>query len=209
MRLKRNRSVASNPFSTRFIRPGAIPFLFSNGQSTVTVVQRLRESRWWGQIVGPHGSGKSTLLETLKPELDAAGRKIEAITLHQGEQRLPPLTKRSVTATTQLKSDGYEQLSWWSRCRVKLLCRWCGAGLLVTAHTDAGLPMIYRAEPSQQLAREVIAQLMGDEKSLITAGDIAAAYEATSGNVRETLFRLYDLYQAKESIRPMPTDVRP
>jgi len=106
--------VVSNPFSTRFIRPGAIRFLFPDGESAALLVQRLRENRWGGQIIGPHGSGKSTLLATLKPELETAGRQVLWITLHQGERRLPALDRRSLGPTTQLVIDGYEQLSWWT-----------------------------------------------------------------------------------------------
>ena len=194
--------MASNPFSTRFIRPGAIPFFFVDFESATSIVEKLREQHWWGQIVGPHGSGKSTLLETVKPELEAAGRQIVAIKLRQGEHRLPPLAKRTLTTTTQLLIDGYEQLSWWSRWRVRLLCRWCGAGLLVTAHMDVGLPTIFRTQPSQDLVEAVVAQLVGDDKSLISPEDIAGAYKTASGNVRETLFRLYDVYQQK-AVQPM------
>lgn len=50
-----------NPFSTTFIRPGAIPFLFPNDQTIQDVVRQLAATDWWGQIIGPHGTGKSTL----------------------------------------------------------------------------------------------------------------------------------------------------
>ena len=201
--------MASNPFSTRFTRPGAIPFLFSGRESTVSLVEVLRQQKWWGQIIGEHGSGKSTLLAALLPELEAAGRQVVAITLHQGDHRLPPLDRQRLTAATQLVIDGYEQLSWWSRRRAKSLCRQCGSGLLVAAHTDVGLPTIYRTEPSKQLAGAVVAQLLGDGKSLLTASDIAAAYDATGGNMRETLFRLYDVYHEKALARHGPTDDQP
>ncbi len=189
--------MASNPFSTRFIRPGAIPFLFAGDDSAASRIERLQENGWWGQIIGHHGSGKSTLLAALKPELEAAGRQIVEIALHQGQRRMPPLNRRSLMATTQLVIDGYEQLSWWSRWQVKLLCRWCGAGLLVSSHADVGLPTICRTEASEQIARAIVAQLLGDGEAIITSSDVAAAYEATGGNVRETLFRLYDVYQQK------------
>jgi hypothetical protein len=189
--------VAANPFSTRFIRPGAIPFLFPGNESAGGIVERLRQNGWRGQIIGPHGSGKSTLLATLKPELEAAGRQVVAITLHQGEHRLPPLDRRSLSATTQIVVDGYEQLSWWSRWRARSLCRSAGAGLLVTAHRDRGLPTIYRTEPSEELVRAVVARLLGNG-SIVTSTEIAEAYQVTGRNVREALFKLYDVYQAKE-----------
>src|SRR5262245_49587973 len=76
-------NVSSNPFSTRFIRPGAIPFIFSAGESAESLVDHLRVNNWRGQIIGPHGSGKSTLLAALLPALQAAGRTVACVSLHQ------------------------------------------------------------------------------------------------------------------------------
>ena len=53
------------------------------------LVARLAANGWWGEIVGPHGCGKSTLLEALKPAFRAAGCRIHAITLRDGQRRLP------------------------------------------------------------------------------------------------------------------------
>ena len=190
--------MSSNPFSTRFIRPGAIPFVFPEDQSADGVAQRLRERNWWGQIIGDHGSGKSTLLATLVPALEAAGRTVVSVGLHQNERRLPALDQSTFSSATQLVIDGYEQLSWWSRWRVNALCRRRGAGLLVTAHTDVGLPMIYETQPSEELARSVVARLIAEPNGRITSDDVSNAYAATNGNVREALFRLYDVYQRRQ-----------
>jgi hypothetical protein len=191
--------VTSNPFSTRFIRPGAIPFLFADDESAAALVERLRQQSWWGQIIGPHGSGKSTLLVALAPAIEAAGRKVVSMTIHQGDHRLPPLERESFTASTQLVIDGYEQLSWWSRRRVKMLCRAGGAGLLVTAHADARLPTLYQTQSSEALARAVVSRLLSNRHSAISSEDIERAYAAAGGNVRETLFKLYDVYQQRQT----------
>ena len=70
-----SRLAERNPFATRFVRPGAIPYRFANG-----LVGRdrasLRQHDWRGEIVGPHGSGKSTLVQTLIPPLKEAGRDV-------------------------------------------------------------------------------------------------------------------------------------
>jgi hypothetical protein len=190
--------VTSNPFSTRFIRPGAISYIFHEGQSVEVLVDRLRGQNWWGQIIGPHGSGKSTLLATLTPALEAAGRHVISITLHQGEHRLPSLDRENLSGNTQLVIDGYEQLSWWSRRRVKSLCRRHGTGLLVTAHTDVGLPTLCSTQPSEELARAVVARLLSNGESNITGNDVATAFAAAGGNLRETLFKLYDVYQQRQ-----------
>jgi hypothetical protein len=193
--------VTSNPFATRCIRPGAIPFVFSDGQSSAALVDRLREQNWRGQIIGPHGSGKSTLLATLIPALEGVGRHVILITLHQREHRLPPLDRGSFSASTQLIIDGYEQLTWWSRWQVKSLCRRTGAGLLATTHADVGLPTLFVTQSSESVARAVVSQLLNGSESDISDDDILTAFAATSGNLRETLFRLYDIYQQQRGQR--------
>src|SRR5437764_10280820 len=105
------RRMSSNPFATRFIRPGAIPFLFLDGDSAEAIIERLKANHWRGQIVGEHGSGKSTLVATLIPLLEQAGRNIVLIKIGPGERRLPEIGKSSLLPTTDLIVDGYEQLS--------------------------------------------------------------------------------------------------
>lgn len=185
----------TNPFSTRFIRPGAIPYVFPTGESAAALVEQLQSQQWWGQIIGPHGSGKSTLLATLVLALEAAGRTVITFSLHQGQHRLPPLDHASLTAHTQLVIDGYEQLSWWNKGRLKSLCRRLGCGLLVTAHADMGLPTLYHISPTVETTAAVVANLLPQGDVRITPEVIAAAFIATGGNPRETLFRLYDVYR--------------
>jgi hypothetical protein len=192
-------AVHSNPFATRFTRPGAIPYLFAEGESAAMLIERLRSHDWQGQIIGPHGSGKSTLLAALVPALEAAGRTVISLALHQGERQLPPLDRAALSSQAQLIIDGYEQLSWWSRWRVHWLCHRARAGLLVTAHADVGLPTIYRAQPSEALAQRVVTELLPHGEAAITPADVSTAYVASKGDVRETLFKLFDVYQQRTS----------
>jgi hypothetical protein len=198
----------TNPFATRFTRPGAIEFLYAEGESAHSLVSKLRDHGWWGQIIGPHGSGKSTLLAALEPALQVAGREVVRFTLNQGQRSLnlrllPPLTAgRGEGSSSLLVLDGYEQLSWWSRWRVKSHVRRAGAGLLVTAHTDVGLPTIFRTEPSLDLARRIIATLLPPGDSTLTDADIVAAHAAHPDNLREALFELFDVYQARHPLSP-------
>lgn len=61
---------ASNPFSTRFIRPGAVTYHFPEGISAVGLTQQfLQQHLGRAAIVGPHGSGKTSLLYALSPHL--------------------------------------------------------------------------------------------------------------------------------------------
>ena len=186
--------MSGNPFATRFFRPGAVPFLFTGGQTPSSLVESLAAGGWWGQIIGPHGSGKSSLLATLLPELEKAGRIVVAITLHPGARHLPSSIRRQFSPRTQVLIDGYEQLSWWSRWRLKSSCRRRGAGLLITAHRDSGLRTIYHTESSEVLAHAVVSQMLNGRATQITTSDISAAYRAAGGNIREMLFTLYDIY---------------
>jgi energy-coupling factor transporter ATP-binding protein EcfA2 len=74
----------SNPFCSRFLKPGHIPFCFPGTESIKQLADRIRaphgqtlgnsHGKSLGQdlrlaIVGPHGTGKSTLLHHLSQEL--------------------------------------------------------------------------------------------------------------------------------------------
>lgn len=183
---------ASNPFASQNLRPGVIPYLFPANESSADLVERLRAGDWWGQIIGPHGSGKSTLLVSLLPQIERAGKQPHLVTLHQGQRRLPPVQRAT---DTLLIVDGYEQLSWWSRLWVNWKCRRSGCGLLVTAHADAGLPTLLQTAPTVELAQQVAGHLLSGSQGTVTSDDVSAAFTATQGNIRETLFKLYDVYQ--------------
>jgi hypothetical protein len=200
----------SNPFATRFIRPGASTYLFPAGQSAAALVAKLRDQAWNGEIVGPHGSGKSTLLAALIPELSRARRKLVRRVIRQEaddsrqagvEVVLPkyaPVTAGSKQwdESTLLVLDGYEQLSWWWRRRVRAECRRRGAGLLVTAHQPLDLPLLVRMQPSEALAQQIVARLLDGSKSPVGPDDVTAAFKSSDGNLREMLFALYDVHQA-------------
>ncbi len=190
---------AANPFATRWVHPGAIPYLFDSGQTAEHLVERLREYAWWGQIVGPHGSGKSTLLATLLPLLTEAGRRPWLVELHDGERRLPVELSPAASPepTTLLVVDGYEQLSRWSRLRAKQACRRLGWGLLVTAHESVGLPDLCRVTPRVEIAQQVVQRLLAGKPETVTGADVARSFAERGGNVREVLFDLYDLFDRR------------
>ena len=188
-----------NPFATRAVKPGALPYLFEAGDSAELLVERLKKSRWRGEILGPHGSGKSTLLATLLPELSAAGRRVLIARLKPGEHRVPRemLKQRPWTAETLLVIDGYEQLGW---CRQRSLIRKCdrtGCGLLVTAHQPTGLPVLMKLTPKVETALQVVQALLKDLPESITDAQIRQAFHDQKGDLREMLFQLYDLYEAQ------------
>jgi len=192
--------LASNPFATRFVRPGAICYVFAGEDSAEALIERLRKQHWMGQVIGPHGSGKSTLLATLLPLLAAAGRKVVELKDRgpaEMRQQAKDVAGKSLDAATQLVVDGFEQLSWWWRRKVKDACRRHGAGLLVTTHRDMGLPILWQTDSSPELARSIVTRLLPVGDQTIEVGEIDRAYSAAGGNLRETLFALYDVYQTK------------
>jgi hypothetical protein len=190
-----------NPFSTRRTRPGATPFLFASGQDAETLVQRLRQSGWRGEIVGPHGSGKSALLAALIPTLELAGRHVVLVQLHDGQRRLPADFLHAVAETpaTLPIVDGYEQLSRWRRWRLGRLCRRRGWGLLVTAHASVGLPQLCRTAATPELAAQVVGQLLAQRDWPFAAAELDECFARRNGNLREVLFDLYDLCERRRS----------
>ena len=190
---------SENPFCSRRVRPGGIPYLFAPGESAAELVDRLRDSGWWGQIVGPHGSGKSALLAALMPAIEAAGRRTVLIELHDGQRQMPPDFRRRLDAgcPTVLIVDGYEQLSLWQRLRLRRFCRRGGMGLLLTAHAPVGLPDLCHTSVTPELAQQIVERLQRGHPPRIAAADVAERFACQSGDLRETLFDLYDLYEER------------
>lgn len=213
----------ANPFCTRCIRPGAVPFRFCAGESTAGLIGRFELAGWQGAIVGPHGSGKSTLLATLVPDLNSHGLSVAPLVLHDGQRRLPRDFVASLPAPaaiaypgpnspertacgrpgtrwrpeTIVVVDGYEQLGLFSRCRLRWLCWRRRLGLLVTSHSPLGLPELHRTEITLSLAQRVVAGLQEGFAVRISPDDVARLYPQYRGNLRELLFKLFDLYQSR------------
>jgi hypothetical protein len=188
-----------NPFATRFVRPGAVAYLFEGGCSADELVGRLSESGWWGQIVGPHGSGKTALVVALMPALIAARTRVISVVLHDGQRTLGD-SRREITSVGReslVVVDGYEQLSTWSKLGLKRHCRRRDAGLLVTAHADVGLPTVFSTSLSRETAQHIVARLLPVGDETIGEADVARAWQAHDGNLREALFDLYDLYERR------------
>ncbi|MGE3240929.1 MAG: hypothetical protein AB7G28_22985 [Pirellulales bacterium] len=193
----------SNPFATCWTRPGALPFQFAAGESAEQLVARFAAVGGRGEIVGPHGSGKSTLLEALKPQLAAAGWSVAAVTLRDGERRLPRGFLRQALAAPRplVIVDGYEQLSHVNRIALRLRCRLSAAALLVTSHASAGWPLIYRTHPTRELAEQLVSSLTARNSSPISLRDIAASHASCGSNLRAMLFALYERHEALVAAR--------
>ena len=142
------------------------------------------------------------------------GCDVRSIALHDGQRRL---TREFLAATAPSEQaadtqehrrrivivDGYEQLSCWSRWRLQRRCRVVGAGLLVTAHGPTNLPSLFRTAVDLELTERVVTQLLADAgpgaetAADISLQDIRWAWQRHNGNLRETLFDLYDIFEQR------------
>jgi hypothetical protein len=186
---------SANPFSTRHTRPGALAYLFPPGDSLDGVFGRLFAATGPCEIIGPHGAGKSTLVATLADAIAARGS--ETLVLRPIESRLPPEATRieELPRDAVVFFDGYEQLSRWTRGRLRKACERRGARLVVTGHESFGLTPLVNVQPDLATAQRVVRSLVGGRTSAICEADVEKAYTATGGNLRETLFVLYDLVE--------------
>jgi hypothetical protein len=194
-----NRVAASNPFSAARVRPGAIEYQFPDGNTCSSILQRLALHGWWGQVVGPHGSGKSTLVASLASHWKNFNRKPLEITLHDRQRRLERgfWQQPDINAATQIIVDGYEQLSWPQRARLKRFCRRRRCGLLVTSHRSVGLPTVYQTRTELQIIEAIVERLTVEHDWHIAPHTLSQLITSHGGNVREVLFELYDLYESQ------------
>lgn len=187
-----------NPFSTRFVRPGEIPYRLSPSCDLQALVARFESRGRLGQIVGPHGSGKSTLLAELIRRWESSGERVVVVELHDGQRRLPLRLSTLLhnESPTLIAVDGYEQLNRFNR---RSLCRFCrrkGIGLVVTAHQSMGIPDLARCAAGVATVEEVVRHLLHGETTGITTEMIRDSFHRHDGDVREVLFELYDLVEA-------------
>lgn len=195
----------SNPFCTRFIRPGAIPFRFPQDQNADDLVQRLRAGLR-GAIVGPHGTGKSTLITTLMPTLRHAfgGRVLRQQCSSQGRIRLAELHRMIARAGDGLLViDGFERLSRPQRILFRLALARSNCALLVTTHQPyAWLPVVWRTEIEDRLALGLTAELLVGQAEYYQRGMkvFQRLWAQRRPNLRETWFAMYDDYFAWSTV---------
>jgi len=182
----------ANPFASRFIRPGALPFL---GPDPGELVRRLEAAAGWGEIIGPHGSGKSTLVAALLAVVPP-GWEPRLVRLSAGGRSLPADAWAPWAGRGLLVIDGFEQLGWLEARRVRRHCRRLGAGLVVTAHTATGLPPLCRTDVTPEIAAAVVDRLLaGRDRGVLAGYDLAGRLRALRGSLRDLLGELYDRWE--------------
>lgn len=188
-----------NPFSTRFVRPGAITYRLPPGNELNALITRFKTIGRAGQIVGPHGGGKSTLLADLVRLWEQAGERVVVIELHDGQRRLPIRLAelQRDEAPTLIAVDGYEQLARHSQSSLRRFCHRNSIGLVVTTHRSMGIPDLVRCTPSLTLAESLVRHLMKGETIRISTDEIRCSFHRHDGNIREVLFEMYDLFESR------------
>lgn len=192
----------TNPFATRFIRPGALDFILPENTSVNRLLVQFHDHQCLGQIMGDHGTGKSTLLAKLVERLIDRGSTVCRI--HDPERARMHLLKQLVLYRGRrgvVVIDGFERLSRLARFFFVRLARGMRTGLLVTCHRDCGLPTIWRTQMDLSLAEQIVARLIrdGSERRCLARYDLAARLAAHQGNLREVLFDLYDFERGVQS----------
>lgn len=182
----------SNPFATCWTRPGALPWCGACIEVEATT-DRLAESHWRAQLVGPHGAGKSTLLRALEAPLRHAGKRPASIDAARWQSN-------EVTPDVDvLLVEGFELLS--SRRRRDLLSRWRlgGFGYVVTTHRvvrawRSPLPAT-EVRPDERLLAALFESLVRDRPTPVTLEDARWAFGLRRGDLREVWFDLYDRHE--------------
>lgn len=185
----------SNPFSTKFTRPGAIAYQCAPGKSLSYYADCFLSNDCRGQVVGPHGTGKSTFVISLQKELISRGLDVILITLHSSDKselnRMDALQSGSI-----LFLDGFEQLPFWRRFRIIQSTLWRKIGLLTTSHVSFGLPTLLETGVDLETAQNLVRTLTGSDPP----ENLQSLLTKHNGNLREVFFDLYDDYEGSQTL---------
>jgi hypothetical protein len=172
-----------NPFATRHTRPGALPPLDEHGDplDIAALADRCLVLPA-AAIEGPHGHGKTTLIARIVEHLGERGVPVEVVRMRSaadGGRVLLAVVR--VGRGTLVCIDGWERLGRMAAAVVRLAARCRSVRLLVTAHRSTGLPV----------------ERLPDHGGRIAAADVAAAFARHRGNLRESLYDLYDRFERR------------
>jgi hypothetical protein len=187
-----------NPFATRHTRPGALPPLDDRGDPLdISALADRCLVLPAAAIEGPHGHGKTTLIARIVEHLGERGVPVEVVRMRSaadGGRALLAVVR--VGRGTLVCIDGWERLGRMAAAVVRLAARCRSVRLLVTAHRSTGLPVVMRCATSERLLRAIVERLP-DHGGRIAAADVAAAFARHRGNLRESLYDLYDRFERR------------
>lgn len=197
-----------NPFATRHTRPGRVEPLDGHGhpRDVAALLDRLTALGGRGAILGPHGSGKTTLLEHLSRALEARGTKVERVRLRAWRDGAAAAAYDLAAASRAILRcsagqavciDGWEQMGPAAAAAAALA--WLrGGGLVVTTHRATRLPLLVTCDTSPALLAGIVRRLPGHASwggVVIRDADLEAAFLSNGGDIRESLYELYDRFE--------------
>jgi hypothetical protein len=201
--------VQSNPFSTRFFQPGAIPFHFGEKGSLEELMQSADQPGRCFLIVGPHGTGKSTLLQHLRHSVLLA-RSSDSVLFFSCRKELD-LTWQEQPDWKAIESaewafiDGLEQVSAFRRMRILQQAKRRGLRCVATSHRmHLGFVALWKTQMDPLVEQHVVMQLLAGYPEEVIQQAIASEHWKRSrmrhgSNMRESLFDMYDWWQNYEA----------
>ncbi|MFK8112233.1 MAG: AAA family ATPase [Rubripirellula sp.] len=215
-------SFHSNPFCTRFVRPGTLDYQFSLATASLPAAEQTEnleqlaaqiQKHQIALIVGPHGTGKTTLLHSLGSVLDNLFTNVSSVQLllplRQGFfarlehsrriARAVNLQQASLPDRGLLIIDGAEQLSSFNISSIRRRAKRHGQFVLATSHEPLrGFHVIHQTEMDQAIVQQLTEQLLSDMPSGISdvvREQLRQRDWTKLSNVRDLWFELYDLVQ--------------
>ena len=196
-----------NPFSTRHTSPGRIESLDRDGNPLEPgrLLDDLAGLGGRAAIRGRHGSGKTTLLLRLADAAERRGERVVRLRVHSPWDLAIILRAFLGGRSGSLVCiDSWEKLGGPAAALTQLLAGLWGIRIIVTTHGGCGLPTLAACETSPALLAAIVRRLPARDAwadVVIGDDDVAAAFERASGDVREALFMLYDLFEDRSRSR--------
>jgi len=205
-------SLQSNPFATRYTRPGVIDYRFGD-DGLDQFVSRLSPGKPH-LIVGPHGTGKTTLLHTLVDGLrdslpTTCFLKLDGVE-EKGFRRLRARFRSAYRVGRSIKElpkgsllilDGIEQLGGFYRTYTLANARRKSVTVLATSHRPLrGMSVVYCTSLHPKIIQDLIRHLLQGVPSELRdeVQHWVQQYDLeTISNLRDFWFELYDLVQPK------------
>ena len=199
--------VFQNPFSTRFVQPGAIAWLATD-TSIDSLLFRLYDVGNRAIICGPHGSGKSTILIHLASVAQRKGLKVHCLRIRSW---IDAIRVMRVFATINPKQslvsvDSWERLGFfgWFLCQ---FADFRGLCVVVTVHKRPwwnNWPVLLHMKADDKTFRLLVDELMtkyaGSKTIEFSGAMLRDVFQRHSGNLREGFFELYDHYERQSRI---------
>lgn len=189
----------ANPFATCWTRPGALHWC----GDVDAIIERLSQSDWRGQVVGPHGSGKTTLLRALVEPLRQAGKR---------PVLFDALSDADIAGDTLLV-EAFERLSRREQWRRIAAWRSTGVDFIVTTHRTmrswfTPLRTVAETKPTEAIVVKLFKSLTKPRPTPVTIADALASFASRDGDLRETWFDLYALHENRSrKVRTLPVTV--